>query len=40
MEDDEVWRESLGFKPSEIGGLPYMLDASAIRHCNLEPGGS
>ena len=35
MEDDEVWGKSLGFTPSQRGGLPAMLDASAIRHCNL-----
>jgi len=38
MEDDEVWQESLGFKPSEVGGLPHMLDVSAVKHCHLEPG--
>jgi spore photoproduct lyase len=36
MEDDEVWKKSLGFVPSEKGGLPRMLDESAIRHCNLD----
>ena len=35
MEDDEVWQKSLGFTPSQHGGLPTMLDASAIQHCNL-----
>ena len=36
MEDDEVWKESLGFKPSAVGGLAHMLDMSAIKHCHLE----
>jgi len=35
MEDDEVWQKSFGFIPSERGGLPRMLDESAIQHCNL-----
>ncbi len=35
MEDDEVWSKTLGFTPSEKGGLPCMLDRSAIRHCGL-----
>jgi len=35
MEDDEVWKKSLGFIPSEYGGLPAMLDESAARHCHL-----
>ncbi len=35
MEDDDVWRKSLGFVPEEKGGLPKMLDDSAIRHCRL-----
>ncbi|MGD2185473.1 MAG: DNA photolyase [Desulfobacterales bacterium] len=38
MEDDDVWQESLGFKPADVGGLPRMLDMSAVRHCNLKPG--
>jgi DNA repair photolyase len=37
MEDDEVWRKALGFIPSDVGGLPHMLDMSAARHCNLKP---
>jgi len=36
MEDDEVWKKSLGFTPAEKGGLPRMLDESAVRHCNLD----
>ena len=35
MEDDEVWRKSLGFIPDDVGGLPYMLDQSAVKLCNL-----
>ena len=33
MEDDEVWRKSMGFTPKEKGGLPFMLDQSALRVC-------
>lgn len=36
MEDDEVWEKSLGFLPWERGGLPLMLDQSAIKVCGLE----
>ena len=39
MEDDEVWRKSLGFIPSDLGGLPQMLDKRAIKHCGLNPDG-
>jgi len=35
MEDDEVWRKSMGFVPSDHGGLPRMLDQSAMRCCGL-----
>lgn len=35
MEDDEVWKKSLGFTPEERGGLCSMLDKSAVSHCNL-----
>lgn len=35
MEDEEVWRQSFGFTPAEKGGLPRMLDASAVEHCGL-----
>jgi spore photoproduct lyase len=35
MEDDEVWKKSLGFLPSERGGLEKMLDRSAMEHCRL-----
>jgi spore photoproduct lyase len=36
MEDESVWRESLGFIPEERGGLPAMLDRSAKIVCELE----
>lgn len=36
MEDDEVWKKSFGFVPSDFGGLPSMLDNSAILHCGLD----
>ncbi len=35
MEDEEVWQKSFGFTPAEQGGLPAMLDRSAVRHCRL-----
>lgn len=35
MEDDEVWKKSFGFIPSEFGGLEEMLDKSAVMHCGL-----
>jgi spore photoproduct lyase len=35
MEDEEVWRDALGFDPAERGGLKRMLDESAARHCGL-----
>ena len=38
MEDDEVWQKSLGFLPAERGGLPRMLDRSAVSHCELDAG--
>ncbi|MEJ2656443.1 MAG: DNA photolyase [Desulfobacterales bacterium] len=36
MEDDEVWQKSLGFVPSDYGGLPRILDESAAKHCGLD----
>jgi spore photoproduct lyase len=36
MEDDEVWKKSFGFIPSDRGGLPNMLDESAALHCGLD----
>ncbi len=35
MEDDEVWQKALGETPRAFGGLPNLLDQSAIRHCAL-----
>ena len=35
MEDDEVWQKSLGFIPSDRGGLATMLDESAVKNCSL-----
>jgi spore photoproduct lyase len=35
MEDDEVWKKSLGFTPSERGGLARMLDERAVDICHL-----
>jgi spore photoproduct lyase len=39
MEDDEVWQTTMGFLPAERGGLPKMLDESAVKHCGLKPAG-
>jgi spore photoproduct lyase len=36
MEDDEVWQKSLGFIPSDYGGLSNILDKSAAKHCGLD----
>jgi spore photoproduct lyase len=36
MEDDEVWQKSLGFVPSDYGGLSKILDESAVTHCGLD----
>ncbi|MBU4317714.1 MAG: DNA photolyase [Proteobacteria bacterium] len=36
MEDDEVWNKTMGFTPAEKGGLPAMLDRSAMDHCGLD----
>ncbi len=38
MEDDDVWQKSLGFIPNDRGGLPEMLDESAVFHCGLNTG--
>ncbi len=35
MEDDEVWNRSLGFIPSDRGGLSRLLDKAAVQHCGL-----
>jgi spore photoproduct lyase len=39
MEDNDVWQQSLGFIPGDLGGLPKMLDLRAIQHCHLDPEG-
>lgn len=39
MEDDEVWRKSMGFIPKEKGGLSKMLDRSAVETCRLNSNG-
>jgi len=36
MEDEEVWKKSFGFIPSDRGGLTRMLDESAALHCGLD----
>jgi spore photoproduct lyase len=35
MEDEQVWHRSFGFSPESKGGLPAMLDESAMRHCDV-----
>jgi spore photoproduct lyase len=35
MEDAEVWRKTLGYSPVERGGLPQILDDSAIKLCGI-----
>jgi spore photoproduct lyase len=35
MEDDDVWQKAIGFTPQTKGGLPRMLDDSAVRQCGL-----
>jgi spore photoproduct lyase len=35
MEDEQVWRQSMGFAPQSRGGLPAMLNESARRCCAL-----
>jgi hypothetical protein len=39
MEDEEVWNASFGFRPSDYGGLPKMLDERAAQFCKLNPEG-
>lgn len=36
MEDDQVWKQVMGFTPDEKGGLGRILDESAIRVCGLK----
>lgn len=38
MEDEEVWRKTMGFAPQEKGGLAKMLDERAVASCDLRPG--
>lgn len=38
MEDEEVWRKTMGFVPQERGGLVRMLDERAVASCDLRPG--
>jgi spore photoproduct lyase len=35
MEDEEVWQKCMGFYPKKEGELGFLLDQSAILHCNL-----
>ncbi len=37
MEDNEVWKKTIGWVPAPDGGLGRMLDDSAITTCNLKP---
>jgi len=36
MEDDDVWKRTMGFAPLDRGGLNAMLDADAVIHCGLD----
>jgi spore photoproduct lyase len=36
MESDDVWQQTMGYVPSEQGGIAAMLDRSAVRHCRLD----
>ena len=35
MEDEEVWKKSMGFFPKREGELGNLLDKSAVKHCGL-----
>ena len=35
MEDEEVWQKCMGFFPKKEGELGFLLDQSAMHHCNL-----
>ncbi|MDX2500502.1 MAG: DNA photolyase [Deltaproteobacteria bacterium] len=35
MEDEDVWRQCLGYTAAERGGLEHMLDEQAVKHCGL-----
>ncbi|MFH2093940.1 MAG: spore photoproduct lyase family protein [Pseudomonadota bacterium] len=37
MEDEEVWQKCMGFFPQKKGELGFLLDKSAMLHCNLNP---
>ncbi len=36
MEDETVWRKSIGFSPQSSEALAMMLDVSAQKHCDLK----
>ena len=38
MEDEEVWQKCLGYTASERGGLGYLLDEQAVKHCGVIEG--
>jgi spore photoproduct lyase len=38
MEDEDVWRQCIGYTAAERGGLEHMLDEQAVKHCNLITG--
>lgn len=37
MENEDVWKQVFGFTTDAYGGLPQMLDESAIKTCELDP---
>jgi len=37
MENEDVWKKVFGFTTEEHGGLPHILDESAIKICELDP---
>jgi hypothetical protein len=36
MESEDIWKKVFGYTTEEQGGLPRMLDRSAINICRLE----
>lgn len=38
MEDETIWQKVMGFVPEKEGGVARLLDESAVRHCDLDPG--
>ncbi len=36
MEDNDIWTKTVGFDPSEAGGLPEILDQRAAKVCGLK----